>query len=197
MGRQERIARLESAIEGSPAPAGKLATIFLNRLPVGVPDDEVARHLVIDAPGRGPASTRGKAILKRASNMATLTVRYDIATPRFVHGFVYEGEETERAALKKAMQEEAVKAGINTETWLQSVVITAPKVLPDAAPDARQRMNSAITAWALDLSAGHPTRHGTIDEFLNDSDFLVIITKAIDGEISCEVHATSKCAGSA
>jgi hypothetical protein len=77
------------------------------------------------------------------------------------------------------------------------VVIHAPKVLPDAAPDARQRMNSAITAWALDLSAGHPTRHGTIDEFLNDSDFLIIITKAIDGEISCEVHATSKCAGSA
>jgi hypothetical protein len=129
--------------------------------------------------------------------MATLTVRYDIATPRFVHGFVYEGEETERAALKKAMQEAAVKAGINTETWLQSVVIHAPKVLPDASPDARQRMSSAITAWALDLSAGHPTRHGTIDEFLNDTGFLVIITKAIDGEISCEVHATSKCAGSA
>jgi hypothetical protein len=99
--------------------------------------------------------------------MATLTIRYDIATPRFVHGFVYEGEETERAALKKAMQEAAVKAGINTETWLQSVVIHAPKVLPDASPNARQRMNSAITAWALDLSAGHPTRHGTIDEFLN------------------------------
>jgi hypothetical protein len=51
-------------------------------------------------------------------------------------------------------------------------------------------MNSAITAWALDLSAGHPTRHSTIDEFLNDTGFLVIITKAIDGEISCEVHAT-------
>jgi hypothetical protein len=58
-------------------------------------------------------------------------------------------------------------------------------------------VDSAITAWALDLSAGHPTDHGTIDEFLNDCDFLVIITKAIDGEISCEIHATSKCAGSA
>jgi hypothetical protein len=68
--------------------------------------------------------------------------------------------ETERAALKKTMREAAVKAGINTETWLQSVVIQAPKVLRDAVPDARQRMNSAITAWALDLSAGHPTRHG-------------------------------------
>jgi hypothetical protein len=77
------------------------------------------------------------------------------------------------------------------------VVIDAPKVLPDAAREGRRRINSAITAWALDLSAGHPTRHGTIDEFLNDCDFLVIITKAIDGEISCEVHATPKCAGSA
>jgi|HubBroStandDraft_6_1064221.scaffolds.fasta_scaffold95182_2 hypothetical protein len=159
-----------------------------------MPGDFVIR----DANGQALACVYAReSDLKRASNMATLTVRYDIATPRFVHGFVYEGEETERAALKKAMQEAAVKAGINTETWLQSVVIHAPKVLPDAAPDARQRMNSAITAWALDLSAGHPTRHGTIDEFLNDSDFLVIITKAIDGEISCEVHATSKCAGSA
>jgi len=129
--------------------------------------------------------------------MATLTVRYDIPAPRFVHGFVYEGDETERAALKETMRKVAVKAGINTETWLQSVVIHAPKVLPDAAPDVRQRMNSAITAWALDLSAGHPTDHGTIDEFLNDCDFLVIITKAIDGEILCQLHATPECAGSA
>jgi hypothetical protein len=129
--------------------------------------------------------------------MATLTVRYDIPVPRFVHGFVYEGEETERAALKEAMRKVAVKAGIDTETWLQSVVIGAPKVLPDAAPDVRQSVTGAIIAWALDLSAGHPTRHGTINEFLNDCDFLVIITKAIDGEILCQVHATSECAGSA
>jgi hypothetical protein len=129
--------------------------------------------------------------------MATLTVRYDIPAPRFVHGFVYEGEETERAALKEAMRKVAAKAGIDPETWLQSVVISAPKVLPDAAPVVRQSVTGAITAWALDLSAGHPTRHGTIDEFLNDCDFLVIITKVIDGEISCEVHATPKCAGSA
>ena len=57
------------------------------------------------------------------------------------------------------MQKVAAKAGIDTETWLQSVVIEAPKVLPDATPDVRQRVNSAITAWALDLSAGHPTRY--------------------------------------
>jgi hypothetical protein len=41
--------------------------------------------------------------------MATLTVRYDIPAPRFVHGFVYEGEETERAALKEAMRKVALK----------------------------------------------------------------------------------------
>ena len=124
--------------------------------------------------------------------MATLTVRYDIPAPRFVHGFVYEGEEGERAALKAAMHKVAAKAGIDTETWLQNVVIEAPKVLPDAAPDVRQRVDSAITAWALDLSAGHPTRYGTIDEFLNDSDFLVTITKVADGEILAEVHATQR-----
>jgi hypothetical protein len=129
--------------------------------------------------------------------MATLTVRYDIPAPRFVHGFVYEGEETERAALKEAVRKAAAKARITTEAWLQSVVIRAPKVLPDAGPDVRLGMHSTITAWALDLSAGHPTNHGTIDEFLNDTDFLVTITKVADGEISCEVHATSKCAGSA
>jgi hypothetical protein len=132
-----------------------------------------------------------------ASNMATLTIRYDIPAPRFVHGFVYEGEETERAALKEAVRKTAAKARITTEAWLQSVVIRAPKVLPDAGPDVRLGMHSTITAWALGLSAGHPTDHGTIDEFLNDTDFLVTITKVIDGEISCEVHATSKCAGSA
>ena len=71
---------------------------------------------------------------------------------------------------------------LRTATWI---------VLPDAAPDVRQRMASAITAWALDLSAGHPTDHGTIVQFLNDCDFLVIITKAIDGKILCQVHATS------
>jgi hypothetical protein len=60
--------------------------------------------------------------------MATLTIRYDIPAPRFVHGFVYEGEETERTALKEAMRKVAAKAGIDTETWLQSVVIGAPKV---------------------------------------------------------------------
>jgi hypothetical protein len=54
-----------------------------------------------------------------------LTVRYDIPAPRFVHGFVYEGEEGERAALKAAMQKVAAKAGIDTETWLQSVVTPA------------------------------------------------------------------------
>jgi hypothetical protein len=124
--------------------------------------------------------------------MATLTVRYDIPAPRFVHGFVYEGEKTERAALKEAMQKVAAKAGIDTETWLQSVVIEAPKVPPDAAPDVRQRVNSAITAWALDLSAG--IRRGTIDEFLNESDFLVTIIKVADGEILAEVHATPESA---
>jgi hypothetical protein len=129
--------------------------------------------------------------------MATLTVRYDISAPRFVHGFVYEGDETERAALKKAMREMAIKAGIRTETWLQSAVIGAPEILPDAAPDVRQKMNSAITAWVLDLSAGHPTRPGTIDEFLSESDFLVIITKVADGNISAEIHATPASAGSA
>jgi hypothetical protein len=58
-------------------------------------------------------------------------------------------------------------------------------------------LNSAITAWALALSAGHPARRGTIDEFLNDCDFLVTITKVAESEISCEVHATPRCAGSA
>jgi hypothetical protein len=121
----------------------------------------------------------------------------DAGTFRPLAHFVYEGEEGERAALKAAMQKVAAKAGIDTETWLQSVVIEAPKVLPDAAPDVRQRVDSAITAWALDLSAGHPTRYGTIDEFLNDSDFLVTITKVADGEILAEVHATPESAGSA
>jgi hypothetical protein len=58
-------------------------------------------------------------------------------------------------------------------------------------------VDSAITAWALDLSAGHPTRYGTIDEFLNNSDFLVTITKVADGEILAEVHATPGSARSA
>jgi len=47
----------------------------------------------------------------------------------------------------------------------------------------------------FDLSAGHPTRYGTIDQFLNDSDFLVTITKVADGEILAEVHATPGSAG--
>ena len=80
--------------------------------------------------------------------MATLTVRYDIPVPRFVYGFVYDGEETERAALKEAMRKAAIKAGMNTETWLQSVVIHAPKVLPNAAPDIQLGVNSAVTAKA-------------------------------------------------
>jgi hypothetical protein len=52
-------------------------------------------------------------------------------------------------------------------------------------------MNSAITAWALNLSAGHPTRRGTIDEFLNGCDFLV--------NIGCQWRdiATPESAGSA
>ena len=129
--------------------------------------------------------------------MATLTVRYDIPVPRFVYGFVYNGEETERAALKETMRKAAIKAGMDTETWLQSVVIHAPKVLPNAAPDIQLGVNSAVTAWLLDLSAGHPTQHGTIGEFLNDCDFLVTITKVADGEISCAVQATPGCAGSA
>jgi hypothetical protein len=41
--------------------------------------------------------------------MATLTVRYYIPAPRFAHGFVYEGEEKERAALKEAMRKVAAK----------------------------------------------------------------------------------------
>jgi len=77
------------------------------------------------------------------------------------------------------------------------VVVCAPQIIPSAAPDIRQGLERAITAWALDLSAGHPTRQGTIDEFLNDSDFLVTITKVADGEILAEVHATPESAGSA
>jgi hypothetical protein len=129
--------------------------------------------------------------------MATLTIRYDIPAPRFVHGFGYEGDEKERAALKEAAQELATSAGSDTEQWLRSVVAGAPELLPGAAPAIRQRLERAITAWVLDLSAGHPTRSGTIDEFLNESDFLVIITKVADGNISAEIHATPASAGSA
>jgi hypothetical protein len=129
--------------------------------------------------------------------MAILTVRYDIPAPRFVHSFVYESDGTQRAALQAAMEELAVKAGIDTETLLQNMVIAAPRLLAGAAPDIRQNADSIVTAWALSLPAGHPTQHGTIDEFLNDCDFSVTITKAAEGKISCEVHATPGCAGSA
>jgi hypothetical protein len=129
--------------------------------------------------------------------MAILTIRYDIPGPQFVHSFVYVGEKKERAALKEAEQEVAAKAGSDTEKWFRSVVARAPELLPGAAPAIRQGLERAITAWALDLSAGHPTRQGTIDEFLNDSDFLVTITKVTDGKISVEVYATPGSAGSA
>ena len=121
--------------------------------------------------------------------MAKLTVRFDIAQPRFVRRFFYEGSETERAALKEAMRKLATDAGMDLEEWLVSAVVRAPDLLPDAAPNVRQGMISAITAWALDLSAGHPTRYGTIGEFMNGYDFLVTITKIADGEISCQVNA--------
>jgi hypothetical protein len=97
--------------------------------------------------------------------MAKLTVRFDIARPRFVRTFVYEGSETERAALKEAMRKLATDAGMDAEEWLVSAVVRAADLLPDAAPNVRQGVISAITAWALDLSAGHPSRHGTIGEF--------------------------------
>ena len=77
------------------------------------------------------------------------------------------------------------------------MVVCAPEVLPSAAADIRHGLERAITAWALDLSAGHPTRQGTINEFLDGSDFLVTVTKVTDGKISVEVHATSESVGSA
>src|SRR6516162_6369750 len=126
------------------------------------------------------ARTTVRRCVWRKLAMATLTVRYDIPVPRFVYGFVYDGEETERAALKEAMRKAAIKAGMNTETWLQSVVIHAPKVLPNAAPDIQLGVNSAVTAWLLDLSAGHPTQHGTIAAILKVAHFL-------DSQISGEV----------
>ena len=78
---------------------------------------------------------------------------------------------------------------MDLEEWLVSAVVRAPDLQPDAAPNVRQGMISAITAWALDLSAGHPTRYGTIGEFMNGYDFLVTITKIADSEISCQVNA--------
>ena len=122
--------------------------------------------------------------------MTTLTVRYDITQPRFTHGFVYEGDETERAALKEAMRKLAVSAGMDLEAWLVSAVVRAPDLLVGSNPKVRQGVISAVTAWALDLSAGHPVYHGTINEYLNGYDFLVVITKIADGEISCQVNAT-------
>src|SRR5579864_2569383 len=123
------------------------------------------------------------------ATMAKLTVRFDIARPRFVRTFVYEGSETERAALKEAMRKLATDARMDLQEWLVSAVVRAADLLPDAAPNVRQGLISAITAWALDLSAGHPTRHGTIGDFLNGYDFLVTIIKIADGEISCRVNA--------
>ena len=112
-----------------------------------------------------------------------------VHSSRFVRTFVYEGSETERAALKEAMRKLATDARMDLQEWLVSAVVRAADLLPDAAPNVRQGMISAITAWALDLSAGHPTRHGTIGEFLNGYDFLVTIAKIADGEISCQVNA--------
>jgi len=122
--------------------------------------------------------------------MTTLTVRYDITQPRFTHGFVYEGDESERAALKEAMRKLAVGAGMDLEAWLVNAVVRAPDLLIGSNPKVQQGVISAITAWALDLSAGHPVHHGTINEYLSGFDFLVVITKIADGEISCQVNAT-------
>ena len=62
--------------------------------------------------------------------MAKLTVRFDIAQPRFVRRFVYEGSETERAALKEAMRKLATDAGMDLEECLVSAVVRAPDLLP-------------------------------------------------------------------
>jgi hypothetical protein len=129
--------------------------------------------------------------------MTTLTIRFDIAEPRFTHQFVYEGGETERAALKEAMRKLAANAGMDLETWLTNAVVRAPDLLTNSGSNVRQGLMSAVTAWALDLSAGHPTRHGTIGEFLNGYDFLVTITRIADGEISCQVNASGEHAGTA
>jgi hypothetical protein len=53
--------------------------------------------------------------------MATLTVRYDIPTPRFVHGFVYEGEETERRAVMEALVAEHVPRGPTEEHLVEEL----------------------------------------------------------------------------
>ena len=93
------------------------------------------------------------------ATMAKLTVRFDIARPRFVRTFVYEGSETERAALKEAMRKLATDAGMDLEEWLVSAVVRAADLLPDAAPNVRQGMISAITAGR---SIYRPaTRHAT------------------------------------
>jgi hypothetical protein len=85
---------------------------------------------------------------------------------------------------------------MDLEEWLVSAVVRAPDLLPDAASNVRQGVISAITAWALGLSAGHPTLHGTIGEFLNGYDFLVTITKIAASSSAARSVSPSPCAAS-
>jgi hypothetical protein len=109
--------------------------------------------------------------------MATLTVRYDIpargsSIASFMRVKRRRGQHSRRRSRKWPLE-----LGQTRKNGFGAWVVCAPEVLPGAAPDIRQGLERAITAWALDLSAGHPTRQGTIDEFLDGSDFLVIIIK--------------------
>jgi hypothetical protein len=106
------------------------------------------RDVAVPWPRSATADHIAPARAVRATNaiISKLTVRFDIGQPRFVRRFVYEGSETERAALKEAMRKLATDAGMDLEEWLVSAVVRAPDLLPDAAPSARQGMITAITA---------------------------------------------------
>jgi hypothetical protein len=87
--------------------------------------------------------------------MAILTFRYDIPAPRFVHSFVYMGEEKERAALKEAEQEVAAKAGSDTEKWFRSIGRLRG---PSRHAESRQCTAAAIVARRSGKSRGGGTR---------------------------------------
>jgi hypothetical protein len=123
--------------------------------------------------------------------MPTLTIRFDL--PEFKHGFVWEGDKVERAKLKATYRELAAKGGTDLQSLAVRVIAAAPKYLTKGQPERQRGAIAFITAWALDLSSGHPTHPGTIDDYIDAYDFVVTVTdmsaRGKGGRIECRVEA--------
>lgn len=119
--------------------------------------------------------------------MPEIHIAYDL--PAFKETFVWEASKADMARLLQLQRKQAAANRLDFSDMMASVVVQAPRLLPNSDPVQGRGIRVMLVAWALQLDTKTPEHPGAIIDYIAVYDFWVTITKAADGVIETTIGA--------